>query len=158
MLQTCPSLTKLLPIYHKTTKKLWVYRQISFLLFSTLPNVQWALHTALFFGLASGHGSHLHTLIVLTKKGESVEVCLHRICSASGTLYIQTTFRTTCCPQFYLRRTASVKRLRLARCSLLSFFSSNLKHQSSIYQTLTSTLLWNASTIRLIHYFHKKCW
>ena len=84
-----------------------------------------------FFGLASGHGSHLHALIVLTKKGESVEVCLHRICGASGTLYIQTTFRTTCCPQFYLRRTASVKRLRLARCSLLSFFSSNLKHQFS---------------------------
>ena len=59
--------------------------------------------------------------------GRVLEVCLHRICGASGTLYIQATFRTTCCPQFYLRRTASVKRLRLARCSLLSFFLFKLE-------------------------------
>ena len=133
------------------------------MLFSTLPNVQWALHTALFFGLASGHGSHLHTLIVLTKKGESVEVCLHRICSASGTLYIQTTFRTTCCPQFYLRRTASVKRLRLARCSLLSFFSSNLKHQFSRVTNLSdfdisccSIIIWKASMMKFMNNYHRK--
>ena len=96
--------------------------------------------------------SPITTLITFTKIGESVEVCLHRICGASGTLYIQTTFPTTCCP----RRTASVKRLRLTRCSLLSFSPSNLKHQSSIYQTLINTLLWNASTIKFKNDFHKK--